>query len=135
MVSRPPAGAAPLAQARRSITRFTAPALATRPRSAPARNRHNVEVLGSGLPPRSAAVAGSANRDRSDRKSPPASSSSSTSNNKPVAFTSRVPSLGGPSDLDNHDFPLQEGHFRVTTRSTTHPRLQNQGQNNHRVPD
>jgi hypothetical protein len=78
MVIRSPAGVAPAAQARRSITRFTAAALATRPRSAPARNRHNVDTLGNGLAPRSAAVAGSASSARSDRKSPPASSVSTS---------------------------------------------------------
>ena len=39
MVMIPGAGAAPIAQARRSMSRFTAVALATRPRSAPAKNR------------------------------------------------------------------------------------------------
>jgi hypothetical protein len=73
MVSRSPSGAAPAAHARASITRLTAPAFATRPRSAPAKNRHNVDTLGSAFVPRSAAVAGSARNARSDRKSPPAS--------------------------------------------------------------
>ncbi len=41
-----------------SMTR--AAALATRPRSAPARNRHSADALGSALVPRSAAAAGSA---------------------------------------------------------------------------
>jgi hypothetical protein len=74
MVIRSPDGAAPAAQARRSITRLTAPALATRPRSAPAKNRHNVDTLGRAFGPRSAAVAGSASSTRSERKSPPANS-------------------------------------------------------------
>jgi len=74
MVSRSPSGAAPAAQARRSITRLTAAALATRPKSAPAKNRHNVGTDGNGLVPRNTAVAGSANNARSDKKSPPASS-------------------------------------------------------------
>jgi hypothetical protein len=72
MVIRSPPGAAPAAQARRSITRVTAPALATRPRSAPARSRDSLATLGRGSPPRSADVAGSASSFRSDRKSPPA---------------------------------------------------------------
>ena len=72
MVSRSPSGAAPAAQARRSMVRLTAAALATRPRSAPARNRHNVGTLGNRFDPRSAAVAGSASSDRSAKKSPPA---------------------------------------------------------------
>ena len=76
IVSRSPSGAAPAAHARRSITRFTAAALATRPRSAPARNRHSVGTLGNAFDPRSVAVAWSASRDRSDRKSPPASRTS-----------------------------------------------------------
>ncbi|HZJ04794.1 MAG TPA: hypothetical protein VFD59_04900 [Nocardioidaceae bacterium] len=73
MVNRSPSGAAPAAHARRSITRFTAAALATRPRSAPARNRHSVGTDGNRFAPRSASVAGSASSDRSARKSPPAS--------------------------------------------------------------
>jgi hypothetical protein len=78
MVSRSPVGAAPAAQARRSMTRLVAAALLTRPRSAPARNRHSVEVDGSTLSPRNAAVAGSASNARSDRKSPPASNVSTS---------------------------------------------------------
>ncbi|BBU22405.1 hypothetical protein MYXE_21950 [Mycobacterium xenopi] len=38
------------AQARRSITRLTAPALATRPKSAPAKNRHHVGTDANGYP-------------------------------------------------------------------------------------
>jgi hypothetical protein len=73
MVNRSPSGAAPAAQAGRSITRLVAAALATRPRSAPARNRHSVDTLGNAFGPRGATVAGSAISVRSLRKSPPAS--------------------------------------------------------------
>jgi hypothetical protein len=73
IVSRSPSGAAPATHALRSITRLVAAAFATRPRSAPARNRHNVDTEGSAFAPRSVTVAGSANSVRSDRKSPPAS--------------------------------------------------------------
>ncbi|GAA4538601.1 hypothetical protein GCM10023161_16910 [Mycobacterium paraffinicum] len=56
-----------------------------------------------------------------------ASTTSSTSNNKPVAFTTRVPFRPGRHDFKHHDFPLREGHFRVTTQQLPHTRLKNQG--------
>lgn len=38
-----------------------------------------------------------------------------------------MPFLLGDRGFDNHDLPLQQGHFRVTTRASSHRRLQNQG--------
>lgn len=49
------------------------------------------------------------------------------SNNRPVSFTTRVPSC--EEDLDNHDLPIQARCFRVTTPASTPRRLQNQGLN------
>ena len=75
MVTIPPAGPAPNAQARATIVRFTAAAFCTRPRSAPAQNRNSVVCDGNACSPRSASVAPS-NSERSDKNSPPAKSTS-----------------------------------------------------------
>ena len=72
IVNSPGDGPAPIAHARASIVRFTAAAFATRPRSEPPKNRHNVDVDGSTWPPRSRLVASPAISERSDTKSPPA---------------------------------------------------------------
>lgn len=34
-----------------------------------------------------------------------------------VSFTTQVPFCSVDRDFDNHDFPLQQGHFRVTTQA------------------
>ena len=78
MVSSPGAGAAPMAQARRSMARFTAAALAARPMSAPAQKRHSVVCEARVWLPRRRSVASSASRERSERKSPPANWVSTT---------------------------------------------------------